>query len=1117
MISFTKKILAPPIFEDEEKTRQAYFLNIIVLVLIFIPLLYVPYELAANPESSSRALMQGVFAEIVNGFILYLIHAGHIRTATLIQISGLWVFFTVSAITGAGVRGESYLLGYPLVIMVAGILRDRRVAIGVTALSLVTGWLMGYAEYQGLFKPSNVSDVVTAWVLSLIIFPMGTIVQTLATRTLQKALQRAHASEERYKLISRVSSDYTFADNVNKQGEVKLVWVAGAFKEMTGYTFEEYEASGGWLAHVHPDDLEKDAQDMEKLRQNQDVQSEIRTFTKNGEIHWEQIFAHPIWDEKENRLVRIIGAVRDITEQKRMEATLTYERDVLQIFMDNIPDPVYFKDIESHFQRINQAHAQFLGVNSPQDAIGKTDLDFQNPELAREFLLEEKQIMETGQSVYNRIEFNTTKDGKPIWFSATKVPARNEFGQVIGIVGISRNITEQKQIEATLAYERDILQIFMDNIPDNIYFKDIESRFLRINQAQARFLGVDSPQDALGKTDLDFEMPEFARGFLLEEKQIMETGQPIWNRLEFNPTKDGKPNWFSTTKVPAKNELGQIIGTIGISRNITEQKKAEELEQSRRIMLENIIKLGKIVTEVNDVDTTFEKIWHGIHDDLDFDRVGIFLYNVFNNSMDRVLGTNQQGKMDKTPGMTFSLEKQNIFSKVLEKPDGLYFTHSYDIENKVREDNEMYGVKDYAAVAVWTGDKPVAVICVDRLLTKLPISDLQLEALRLFAGYAGLAIENARLNTALQNELSQRKETLLHQSAILNGIPDMAWLKDKNSRYVAVNEQFANTAGMTMEEIVGKTDFEIWQESFAQKYRNDDLEVMQSGQRKHHIEELQMDSTGREYWVETTKTPIPNERGKMAGIVGIAREITERKQAELERETLISELEAKNAELERYTYTVSHDLKSPLVTIMGFLGYLEKDALAGNTQKVKEDIKRIENAVQKMQVLLNDLLELSRIGRLMNQPSETLFTDIAKDAIDLVRGQIEARNNILIEILDTPAIMCGDRTRLTEVIQNLVDNAIKFMGNQPKPQITIGSVLNEKKETAFFVRDNGIGIESRYHDRIFTLFNKLNTETEGTGIGLTLVKRIIEVHKGRIWLESEPGKGTIFYFTLNQP
>ena len=247
MIAFAKNIFAPPVFEDEEKTRQAHFLNIIAWTLFFIPLIYFTYILVKVPADTVRALTQGVFAEIVNVSILYLIRQKHIRTATLVQISSLWIFFTASAVTGAGVRGESYLLGYPLVIMIAGILKNKRVAIGVTVISLLSGWVMANSENLGLFLPTNVSSPTTAWVISLIIFPMGTILQTLATRTLQNALKRANASEERYKLISRVSSDYTFASDVDRDGKLSLIWVAGAFEKMTGYTFEEYEASGGWL------------------------------------------------------------------------------------------------------------------------------------------------------------------------------------------------------------------------------------------------------------------------------------------------------------------------------------------------------------------------------------------------------------------------------------------------------------------------------------------------------------------------------------------------------------------------------------------------------------------------------------------------------------------------------------------------------------------------------------------------------------------------------------------------------------------------------------------------------------------------------------------------------
>jgi signal transduction histidine kinase len=233
------------------------------------------------------------------------------------------------------------------------------------------------------------------------------------------------------------------------------------------------------------------------------------------------------------------------------------------------------------------------------------------------------------------------------------------------------------------------------------------------------------------------------------------------------------------------------------------------------------------------------------------------------------------------------------------------------------------------------------------------------------------------------------------------------------------------------------------------------------------------------------------------------------------RTNLISELENKNAELERFTYTVSHDLKSPLFTIRGFLGYLEHDALAGNHARLKSDIQRITDATDKMQRLLNELLELSRVGRLKNEPTCFPFADIAREASDLVQGRIMARG-ITVSIAPELPEVYGDRPRLTEVLQNLLDNASKFMGDQQHPCIEIGlqGQNAEREMPVFFVRDNGMGIAPEHFDRVFGLFNKLDPKTDGTGIGLALVKRIIEVHGGRIWVESEAGKGATFFFTL---
>ncbi len=235
--------------------------------------------------------------------------------------------------------------------------------------------------------------------------------------------------------------------------------------------------------------------------------------------------------------------------------------------------------------------------------------------------------------------------------------------------------------------------------------------------------------------------------------------------------------------------------------------------------------------------------------------------------------------------------------------------------------------------------------------------------------------------------------------------------------------------------------------------------------------------------------------------------------ARLERLRHEQELQAKNDELVRFTYTVSHDLKSPLVTIRTFSGYLEQDLRKPDAVEVDKDLAYIRNAADKASRLLDELLELSRIGRKINPPVEAPLQELVQEALDLVAGRIVERG-VTVEVTKDPVLLFGDRTRLVEVFQNLVDNAVKFMGREKAPRVEIGAD-RVGGETVFFVRDNGIGIDPRYQPKLFGLFEKLDPGSDGTGIGLALVKRIVEVHGGRIWVESEgPGKGTTFRFTL---
>lgn len=391
-----------------------------------------------------------------------------------------------------------------------------------------------------------------------------------------------------------------------------------------------------------------------------------------------------------------------------------------------------------------------------------------------------------------------------------------------------------------------------------------------------------------------------------------------------------------------------------------------------------------------------------------------------------------------------------------------------------------------------------------------------------------VAVENARLYSALQRELQEKHQTeaelLLaqqnlyirekHLRTILDNMPFIIWLKDTNLKFLEVNKALALSGGFSdTQSLVGQDDFIGSPKELAEKYQADDRIVMETKSPIVTEEMAFLDQETR--WVETYKAPILDDDDTVIGTFGYLRDITERKWAEAERENLIRELEMRNTELEQFAYTVSHDLKAPLITISGFLGFLEMDARTGDLESLNSDIRNIDEAVQKMRLLLDELLELSRIGRLMNPPEMAPFGDIVAEALALVHGRLADKGVKVTVQPQLPAVL-GDKARLVEVVQNLVENAVKYMGSQAEPQIWIG-VRENGSYPIYTVRDNGMGIEARYHEQIFGLFNKLNEDVEGTGIGLALVKRIVTVHNGRLWVESEGnGKGSTFCFTLNE-
>ena len=274
--------------------------------------------------------------------------------------------------------------------------------------------------------------------------------------------------------------------------------------------------------------------------------------------------------------------------------------------------------------------------------------------------------------------------------------------------------------------------------------------------------------------------------------------------------------------------------------------------------------------------------------------------------------------------------------------------------------------------------------------------------------------------------------------------------------------------------------------------------------------EIRSPKDNRYYYI--INTPIYYPDGSIAKMAMI-QDVTDKKDVEIEREKLIAQLEAKNADLEVFSYAVSHDLRGPLLTIKGLLKWIERDAKDANFKRLEENMSAIFRAADRMERLTTDLLKLSRVAKLPDKLQEMSFEEIVWEALELLAGKI-TQSNVKIDIQNGFPKVYASRDKLLTILQNLIENAVKYMGPQTEPRIKIG-FRNDGEEVVFFVEDNGIGVDPKNLSKIFGLFVKLDENSEGTGIGLAMLKRILEASHGRIWLESQGiGYGCRFCFTF---
>jgi PAS domain S-box-containing protein len=389
-----------------------------------------------------------------------------------------------------------------------------------------------------------------------------------------------------------------------------------------------------------------------------------------------------------------------------------------------------------------------------------------------------------------------------------------------------------------------------------------------------------------------------------------------------------------------------------------------------------------------------------------------------------------------------------------------------------------------------------------------------------------VAKKTRELETELRNrrrveeELNNARNSL---NSIINSIADPVFVKDQNHRWILVNDAFCRSMGYTRNELIGKSDYDFFPGEEADvSWQKDDL-VFETGEETINEENL-TDALNNRHIIVTKKALYTDSSGQKY-VVGVIRDITERKQLEenlkkfsedLERR--VSErtyaLQSANREMESFTYSVSHDLRAPLRAIDGYSSLLLTEAGNELTKSEFRLISKIRENTRQMGKLIDDLLNFSRVGRKELNKEVVSPLTIIENVLEELRGEREGRD-VRFEIGDLPPCY-ADPKLLRQVYYNILENALKFTRNRDPALIGIGAFSREGK-TVYFVKDNGIGFDMKYDEMIFKPFHQLHTTPVygGTGVGLAIVHRIITRHGGSVWPESEPDKGTTFFFTLD--
>ncbi|HEY4788158.1 MAG TPA: PAS domain S-box protein [Bacteroidales bacterium] len=859
------------------------------------------------------------------------------------------------------------------------------------------------------------------------------------------------------------------------------------------------------------------------LKTGQSYQKDLNFVSSFQKEVWLDCFLTVLNSPGESLLLLILN---DISERKKTEENLEWHQYLLEALMNNYPDAIYFKDPESKIMKLSKAMVNKLGFTEAKQVIGKTDFDLFSEEHARQAFDDEQNIIKTEQPLYNILEKETYPDKPVTWVLTTKMPLRDKDNNIIGTFGISRDVTDHKRAEEELLDSRKRYQSLFEDSPTPIWeedfseikkeidllkqkgvtdfldffdknpsiVKDLASKIkvIGINKAVLDLHEIKDKEDLFNDLTILFSERTFSN-LALEFAYIAE-GKKMFDLEQELLTASGQEKFVILRwAVPTgyESSLSRVIVSF---IDITQRKKDEKELQVYRNHLEHLVELRTAETEKakRQNELLLNAIGDGVYGIGSEGKVSFInpaAIDMLGWSLEELLGKSLHHMIHhtKADGNPYPPEECPIY---LSFKNGC-IQHRSD-EVFWRKNGTFFPV-EYLGTPVWEDGQIIGAVVIFSDITKRKKAETELRE-------------------------SEERYRLL-----ANNISDVIWMMDLSGKFIYVSPSVIRQTGYTAEETMERKFEEIFSQTSAITIKNKLSEIGQKVKmgvpiEKDSLELYEYRKDGEGIWLEINYSGIYDADGLFRGILGVSRDITERKQLIEELQIAKTKAESATKSKSEFLANMSHEIRTPMNAIVGF-----SDLLYTSVKDIKQrsQVESIRSSAQGLLSIINDILDLSKIeaGKLNIQYQPVKLTHLVRDIETIFNQRIKEKHLAFHVIFggNLPDYIIIDETRLRQVLFNLVGNAVKFTDAG-----SVALTLNHQPSTAgdtkidllISVKDTGIGIRKEQQKLIFEAFRQQEDQNTkkygGTGLGLTITKRLVEMMNGEISVESTPGQGSTF-------